>query len=239
VTVSTVMETIDGRPTQVRGAVRALTVAVRNLCGSDPAGPCPTSVRAVPMLPPRSGETPGTLAVADLPVVGRIDRPWVGTDPVPARPNIAATTCDKADFIRSGAPRAATRTFLVPEAKVPKRFGITETVGRFANPRKARAFVARVSAAMGACEKKDLGAKVSSKVTEPRGYRRSEYALWRLDSEINDKSTVGFWMGVARVGRYVAQVNFTPTGDDDIDRATFQTLIARARDRLFELPRQS
>jgi hypothetical protein len=41
---------------------------------------------------------------------------------------------------------------------------------------------------------------------------------------------------VARVGRYVAQVNFTPTGENDIDEATFQALMTRARDRLFELP---
>ena len=43
-------------------------------------------------------------------------------------------------------------------------------------------------------------------------------------------------MGVARVGRYVAQVNFTPSGDNDVDEDTFQALITRARDRLFELP---
>ena len=33
---------------------------------------------------------------------------------------------------------------------------------------------------------------------------------------------MGFWMGIARVGRYVAQVNFTPTGENDIDEVTFQ-----------------
>ena len=155
---------------------------------------------------------------------------------MPARPNIAATTCDKANFVRSGAPRAATRTFLIPQGKLPKRFGITETVGAFPGPRKARAFVASVSASMAGCEKKDLGAKVSSEVAEPKGYRGSQYAIWRLDSEIKEDSTVGFWMGVAQVGRYVAQVNFTPTGNNDIDEATFHALITRARDRLFELP---
>ena len=142
VTVSTVMETINGRPITARTATRGLTAAVRNLCDADPSGPCPTKVTVAPVLPPRSGETPGTLAVADLPVVGKINRPWVGTDPVRARPNIAATTCDKANFVRSGAPRAATRTFLIPQGKLPKRFGITETVGAFPGPRKAHAFVA-------------------------------------------------------------------------------------------------
>lgn len=234
-TVSTVLETLNGRPPEVPRAVRALTTAVRRVCDTDQGGPCPTVVAAAPVLPPPSGETAGTLAAADLPVVGRINRPWVGTRPAPARPNLAATTCDKSDFVKSGARNAATRTFLVPQAKVPRRFGITETYGTFPGPRKADAFVSKVSAAMATCEKRDLGAEVSSELSQVKGYRGSEYALWRLDSEIDTNSTVGFWMGVARVGRYVAQVNFTPAGDDDIDEVTFQVLISRARDRLFEL----
>jgi hypothetical protein len=235
-TVSTVLETLNGRPLHVPRAVGILTMAVRDLCDSDPSGPCPTTVRSTRVLPPPSGETRGTLAVADLPVIGKVNRPWVGTKPVRALPNVAATTCDKADFARAGAPRAMTRTFLIPQAKLPNRFGITETYGRFANPRKAHALVGDVSAKMASCEKHDLGATVGSEVVEAKGFRGSEYALWRLDSEINDSTSVGFWMGVARVGRYVAQVNFTPTGDNDIDEATFQALITRARDRLFELP---
>jgi hypothetical protein len=46
-------------------------------------------------------------------------------------------------------------------------------------------------------------------------------------------------MGVARVGNYVAQVNFTAAGDNDVDADTFQALVTRARDRLFELPRST
>ncbi len=235
VTVSTVVETRNGRPVEIARAVAGLTTAVRNLCDADPSGPCPQSVRAAPVLPPRSGETPGTLASADLPVVGRISRPWVGTRPVPARQNVAATSCDKTSFISAGAPQAATRTFLIPEAKLSKRFGITETYGGFATQAKARALVRSISTKMASCEKRDLGAEVSSEIMQPDGYRGSEYALWRLDSEIDEESSVGFWMGVARVGRYVAQVNFTPVGANDVDEVTFQALITRARDRLFEL----
>ena len=235
VTVSTVLETRNGRPVEIARAVAGLTTAVRNLCAADPSGPCPQSVRTAPVLPPPSGETPGTLASADLPVVGRINRPWVGTRPVRARQNVAATSCDKTSFLRAGAPQAATRTFLIPEAKLSKRFGITETYGAFATPAKARALVRSISLKMASCEKRDLGTKVSSEVVQLEGYRGSEYALWRLDSEINEESSVGFWMGVARVGRYVAQVNFTPVGANDVDEDTFQALITRARDRLFEL----
>ncbi len=235
-TISTVSESLGAGPVAINQAADTLTDAVRNVCSTDPSGPCPTRVTAAPVLPPPSGETRGTLAAADLPVIGKINKPWVGTRPVPARPNIAATTCDKANFVRAGAPRAATRTFLIPQARLPRRFGITETVGAFASAGKAHALVRNISTAMAGCEKKDLGAKVSAEDLQPHGYRGSEYALWRLDSEIDTKTSVGFWMGVARVGRYVAQVNFTPTGADDVDEDTFQALVTRARDRLFELP---
>ncbi len=234
-TISTVTETRKGRPVEIRRAVIALTSAVRNVCESDPAGPCPESVLAAPVLPPPSGEARGTLAATDLPVVGRVNRRWVGTRPVRARPNIAATTCDKADFLRSGAPRASTRTFLIPQAKLPRRFGITETYGAFGSPGKAKALVARISTAMATCEKRDPGAAVGKALVQKKGYRQSEYALWRLRTEITENSSVSSWMGVARVGRYVAQVNFTPAGENDIDEVTFQALITRARDRLFEL----
>lgn len=234
-TVSTVTETRKGRPVEVRRAVIALTNAVRNLCETDASGPCPKSVLVSPVLPPPSGEGLGTLAAADLPVVGRVNRPWVGTSPVRARLNLAATTCDRADFLTSGASRAVTRTFLIPQARLPRRFGITETYGAFTSRGRAEDFVAKISRAMATCEKRDLGAAVGHVVIERSGYRHSEYALWRLRTEITPRSSVSSWMGFARVGRYVAQVNFTPAGENDIDEVAFQALITRARDRLFEL----
>ena len=90
---------------------------------------------------------------------------------------------------------------------------------------------------MASCEKKDLGAQVSSEVV--RAERLPRVGVRPVAAGQRDQrrdSSVGFWMGVARVGRYVAQVNFTPTGDNDVDEDTFQALITRARDRLFELP---
>ena len=237
-TVSTVLETRNGRAVGIKDSADTLMTAVRNVCMSRPAGKCPLYMRVAPVLPPRSGETPGTLAAGDLPVVGRINRPWVGTEAVRAKVNVAATTCDKADFVRAGAKRPMTRTFLIPQAKLPRRFGITETYGRFPSQRKADALVQTIRSRMASCEKRDLGAQVSNEVHQPRGYRGSEMALWRLDSEINKRQdTVGFWMGVVRVGSWVAQVNFTPVGANDIDADTFEALVVRARDRLFELSR--
>ena len=236
-TMSTVLETVDGNPADLESSVKVLDDATRRLCDADASGPCPMSATAAPVLPPPSGEAPGTLAAADLPAVGRVNKPWVGTRPVLARPNVAATSCDRADFDRAGAVRPMSRVFLVPQAHLPRRFGITETYGAFRSVAKAKALVTRIRTAMATCEKRDLGASVSSVAGQPKAYRGSEYYLWRLDSEIDKSTKVGFWMGVTRVGRYVAQVNLTPAGDLDVDADTFQALVSRGRDRLFELSR--
>ena len=45
-TVSTVSETLGGSPVAVDRAVTTLTEAVRNVCASDPSGPCPSGVSA-------------------------------------------------------------------------------------------------------------------------------------------------------------------------------------------------
>jgi len=48
--------------------------------------------------------------------------------------------------VRAGAPRAATRTFLIPEARLAKRFGIAETVGPFASTARAHGLVRSITA---------------------------------------------------------------------------------------------
>ena len=232
------METRSSRAPQISRATEFLRASVQNLCHRDGAGPCNVQPVAVPVLPPPSGETRGMLAVADLPAVGSINQPWVGADPAPARVNVAATTCDEADFVKGGAISPLTRTFLIPQArKLPRRFGITETYGDFRQPANAKKFFTAISGRMASCEDRQLSSKVPTAVVVGKGYRGSSYALWRVDNEINDKQeTVSYWMGIAQVGRYVAQVNFTPSGDADVDEDTFRAMITRARDRMSSCP---
>jgi DNA-directed RNA polymerase specialized sigma24 family protein len=235
-TTSTVIETSGGHPGKLTPIINALSESVLNLCPSTPAGTCRLSARIVPVLPPPSGETRGMLAVADLPAIGKINKPWVGTDPISASANVAATTCDKANYITSGAPKPLERTFLIPQANLPQRFGLVETYGGFSNTAAANAFSGAIVKRMATCAKRDLSSTVTHTVVVKKGFHGSSYALWRLTNEINSKAKVEFWMGIAQVGMYVAQVNFTPVPGNDIDEETFQALLSRARDRLFELP---
>lgn len=238
VTTTTVVETRGGRPVGARALAADLASAVDRLCRADVAGGCATDrPRPRPTLPPPSGEQAGMLAAVDLPFVDHVAKPWVGTAAAPARRNMAATPCDHTDFTRLGAPRAMTRTFLVPQAKLPQRFGLTETYGRFARPARAEAALREVEHRVARCSHADLGSSVHHASVARHSRAGSSYASWRIEVEVDAHRRVGYWMGVARVGRYLAQVTFSPVPGKDISAGAFRDVVVRARDRLLELPR--
>lgn len=240
-TVSTLVETDDGRPPSPAAVTRTLASSVRGLCDTEPAGACVNRPRARPVLPPPSGEGRGMLAVADLPIIEKVKPRWVGTPPAPARGTPSATTCERAQFRKAGALGPRTRTFLIPKAKqLPKRFGITQTVARFKGVPKARKFVENVTGKMAACPDEQLSSTVPVSQVVPKGVGDSQYGLWRLESQIDKaENKVAFWTGVARVGPYVTQVTFAPVEGADVDEQTFRALLTRARDRLNELKKSS
>ena len=216
--------------------VASITGAVKRVCASRVAGSCPSAPVLTRNAPPPTGEQEGMLAVADLPPIGTITRPWVGTKAGPSGDNPAATTCDRADFKAAGARRSLSRTFLIPGAHTPARFGLSETWAQFTTSKQARAFVQQVRKRMDRCEDKDLGATISQRDQGRNGPKGSAWTMWRLTSEINDDKKVAYWMGIARYGPHVAQVGFVPGDTFDVKPAAFRALVVRSRDRLFELP---
>jgi hypothetical protein len=214
-------------------AARTLSAALNRLCGGDGAGPCagPPRTKAVPPLP--TGEARGMLAALDLPPVAGADGPWVGTEPLPARTNVAATRCDNTQFTGPGVSRAVTRTFLFPAQKGASEFGITQTVGAM-REKDARAFVAGVRRRIAACAEADLGTSVES-IADQRG-RTTELTAWDLDVEISDQESVEFMMAILRSGTAVTQIGFVPGGGLDLSRADFVAVARRALERLPQLP---
>lgn len=235
-TTSTVLESRADAPVPADRLAAVLTASVQNLCASRVAGACISNPQLHATLPPPSGETAGMLAIADLPVIGRVMKPWVGTDAQPATVNPAATTCDTASFTQGGAIKPQTRSFLIPNAGLPQRFGLTETIGSFTTPQAAARFQSRLTARMKACPNKELGSTLTQSRIESRGFRGSSYAMWRLENQVNQRQqSVAYWTALIQVGRQVAQVTMTPVDKYDVDRATFEALVNRARDRLFEV----
>ena len=232
VTTTTVGKTVGAKPPPAREITQSLADSVSMLCarsGSDGCAKRPT-YRVVP--PPPSGEEPGILAVADLPPVGRIAKPWVGIDATArAQPS---QTCDRANFARAGADKTRTRTFVIPQAKLPARFGLTETYGRFDSVRQARKFLGEVRSRLAGCEDRDLATTVTSTRTMRQG-ARADWTIWDQRTEISEKEAVRFRVGFVRTGSTVAQVSFVSAPRDDITAARFQALVQRAGDRLREL----
>lgn len=232
---STVGRTVGGAPPPAKEIVQSLADAVSMLCARSGADNCAKqpSFREVP--PPPSGQERGVLAVADLPPVGRIAYPWVATNLVAVRSNPSATTCDRADFAKAGAQHTMARTYLIPQAKLPARFGLSETYAEFPSTRSATKFLAGVRKSVSGCEHRDLATKVTGAHSERDKRSHADLSTWDLATEVSSHETVPFRVGFVRVGNRVAQLTFAPAPHDDMSAKSFHDLVVRAGDRLREL----
>ncbi|MBI2244000.1 MAG: hypothetical protein HYU55_08675, partial [Nocardioides sp.] len=217
--------------TVVAGVARTgrLTTAV---VSRSPLGRGPKLTRSAALL--GSAVTPGMLAEVDLPPVGKVRRPWVGTEPRQARDNAAATGCDRTDFSAKPMTNDATRTFLVPGANLRDEFGLTETVGTLPE-RRAAGFVDDVRDRLAKCSKKQMGTQVD-RIRQLEGKHR-DLTVWRVTTEISDQRSVSYLMGIVRDRTSVAQVGFVPDPAGGMSAGDFVALVERALDRLEAMPR--
>lgn len=235
ITTTAFYRTNDNAEPDVAGATRMLVLAVNGMCPTPQGDGCATVPRTEEVAPVAVGEVPGLLASVDLPMVPGVRRPWVGTEPRQARDNVAATNCDRTDFSAKPVRNGVTRTFLIPDAKLPATFGVTETAGMLPSEGEARKFVATIRRKMSTCADRDLGADVAQLASTTDG--GSEHAVWRVTVEITDQQSVTYLMGVVRRGSTVAQLGFIPGRDVTIGPDPFVDLILRAGQRLAYLQR--
>jgi DNA-directed RNA polymerase specialized sigma24 family protein len=220
----------DGPPSVQRVLSRA-GVSVTGLC-LPASGDCSTRTRVtqVPPLPTR--ESPGFVSAYDLPKISDVAAPWVGTDPARSPDNPASTPCERANFARAQHPR--TRVFVLPTAnRVPRRFGLSETVGTFGSPAQARGFLHRAYASADACPDRELSASEPREHALPEGY---DGRVWRFEFEVNENNSVYYRVGLVRSGRRVALVSMSPSQAYDVRSQEFTRLMVRAGQRLAEAP---
>ena len=234
VVTSTVGQTEGAAPSPPQEVAQSLADSVAMLCARSGATDCSTEPDTREVPPPPTGSAPGMLAPVDLPPVGDIRFPWVGTK-VPARPNPSVTTCDRAAFLPSGARLTKAWTYVIPEAKVPARFGLSQTVGVFAGTRRAERFVSDVRARFGRCEDRDLATDVLSSDSGRVDRSRTFWSTWTFVTEVSERMSVRFRVGFVRNRDKVAQLTFVASPRDDIRPAHFRDLMVRAGDRLGEL----
>ncbi|WP_323792229.1 hypothetical protein [Nocardioides sp.] len=218
-------------------AGRLLSGAVQKLCSLPDAGACGTKKAGVVLRDPLpAGATPSMLSEIDLPQIGSIKKPWVGTEPRKPVTNDAASSCDTTSFRGKFRDRAftnnATRTFVIPGAKLPTEFGLTQTVGSLPGGR-AEALVEAVRGALGGCD------ALNTEVDRVMGadVRDTSLSVWRLAVEVTDSRTVIFYMAIMRNGTAVSQLGFLPSSSGDLTSPEFVALAQRAQDRLAQLPK--
>lgn len=230
---TSVVRTVKGAapsPTKVASVLATATNRICERSGRDDCGGRPELVAAPPA---PSGEATGMLATVDMPPLTGVDKPWFGTTPATENKNPAATSCDHADFRKEGAVRNRIRTFLIPESKLPDRFGLTETYGTFKSPQAASAFLGTIRKRFAKCEDHDLATKVVSAHSFKAGGLVG--STWRIKTELSQNSEVVFDVGFVRRGSTVAQVTFVPAGSTDLASGAFGDLVVRAGERLGEL----
>lgn len=231
-TTTTLVQTTNGAGIEPRRYARVLAAAATRLCATGQQ--CVTKPTAKATDPPRSGEERGFLATVDLPPVGKVKQPWVGVPSVNTLGKVDRTTrCDRANFKRAGATRARARTWLIPEARLPDTFGLTQTYARFASQQAAQKFLASVRESVAGCEDRDLTATVTQ--AHRHDDRRQQESSWRFVNKVSDKQSVPIRVGFVRSGDRVARLVFIPAAGADMTPADFQALVVRAGARLREL----
>lgn len=231
VTTAVIASTQGPQAVSVREVLDRAAVSVTRMC-LRVSGDCSSQPRVSAGSPLPTREDPGFLAAYDLPAVSSVTAPWVGTDPARSRDNPGATACERADFRPRQHPR--TRVFVLPTAnKLPKRFGLTETVGSFDTRADAREFVRRTFASAESCADRELSAS-RPRTRDVPGDRQGR--VWRFEFEVNKDKSVFYRVGIVRSGLDVALVSMSPTDTHDVPARSFASLVERAGQRLSEAP---
>jgi hypothetical protein len=228
-TTVTVTRTGGSAKPDLAANLRLLVSAVDNLCATSGGGRCSSLPKTHSIPAPEAGRLPVMLSEFDLPPAAGVQKPWVGTTPKRALDNLAATGCDRSSFHGRGWAHDATRSFLAPGAKLSTAFGLTETVGALPEP-QAKAFVRGVRGKLGSCTDRELGTKVLRLASSV------DLTAWRVRTQVTDKETVTFFMGIVRNGGAVAQVGFVPDGAHTLTTPQFVALVERAGERLAAMP---
>ncbi len=235
ITTTTMTWTPPDAAPSLNRAARLAAAAVNGVCARPEAGECASRPELKGSVPVPVGDAPGMLSEVDLPPVSRVMKPWVGTEPRRASVNVASTGCDNTAFTGKQVSNNLTRSFVIPAAKLPAAFGITETVGTLRGA-GARAFVANVRRDLDACPDRDLGLGTEVTRLAHRQSKARDMTVWRLTTELDDRRSVTYLMGIVRQGTAVGQVGFVPEPGVTMGPGDFVALVSRAGERLPAMP---
>lgn len=227
---TTTMGQVEGLRPGTGSAASMLAAAVNSMCGIPGSGSCASPPKARAIAAPPAGEVEGMLSELDLPPVARARGPWFGTKPARAKVNVASTRCDRTAFSGNQLTHNLTRTFLFPQDKGADEFGLTQSVAMTRSAGAAKGFVRGVRTKLTECAREGFGTEVSRLVD--RQTKKSEVAVWRVEVEVSDSSTLEYLMAIMRHKNMVSQLGFVPSRELSIDQDDFVWLTRRAMERL-------
>ncbi|HMQ36786.1 MAG TPA: hypothetical protein PKA07_04435 [Micropruina sp.] len=221
----------DERPS-ASGLVAASTPSQSRQCGPA-SGACPATPKVVTTTPPAT-ETPGWLALVDLPLVNLGAGTWTAT--APAAPMLSGSQCENVDLAKlPDSTSAAHRIYvLTNDAKAPRGFGIDEVVYTFAKASDAREAVEKLDDNFADCGARTRTATVKdTAVTAPDAAGKDlKSTSYLVTQRINDSRTATFRVGIAAVGNRVVYLMANPAANFDFGNAAWHRIVGRASQRV-------
>lgn len=218
-------------PVDPSDLVRVVSRSVDSVCRLA-QGACSTrNIKLTDQPPPPQESARGFLTTVDMPLFAAVTRPWVATPPREFTANPAATECDRADFAAAGAKPVLSRSFVVPGARLPAYFGMTQTIGRFATAAGAARFMQDVISAVRACG--DRLRTINVEADDPVRLADVTGRVWRIEVATSPEVQLIFRVALLRYRDTVTQVTYTPAARADTSHDGYAAVVVpRAAQRL-------
>ncbi|GAB2588076.1 hypothetical protein [Microlunatus antarcticus] len=214
----------------VNDVTKAVASVVTGQCG--PAGgACATTVSTKDGPPPAGGDEPGFLATGDLPPVGSVTAPWVGTPVQAPSEDFSGSQCESVNWSTTAATAKSSRVYLLQD--VPGIFGLNEIVLTVKDADTASKLAEKVRSDWSSCKERKLTATVDSP-TKVTGVAAEGAAVTGWTTEVEQKAggtTTRFRVGIASSGDKVAFVFLNPQKGLDVDGDDWNTVAVRAVQR--------
>lgn len=210
-------------PPKPAGILATANTALQRVCAQTGTA-CAKRPTATPSLLPAT-EAAGFMAPVDLPVLDKVDKPWVSV----AGSTGDGTGCEKIDLKKAKAAKYRTRTYVVPEAKVPTEFGLDTTVAQFASADGASDFVADIRTNMASCPKSTSNASVKRTGSVSEGPVKGH--TWRASYDSGGGKVFTYRIGIAALANRSVYVLYPVLEDLDISDDAFTDILTRAAER--------
>lgn len=170
-------------------------------------------------------EPKGFMAPIDLPVLSKVDKPWVSVKSA-ARDG---TGCEKIDLPKAKSTKSRWQTYVVPDAEVPTEFGMDTMVAEFKDHTVADQFVTNLRKAVDNCKKTYSTATV--KRTDSVNWFGIRGQTWRIVYDAGSSGKLTYRVGIVRASNRAAYVMFPVLKGLDITDEAFRDLLIRAGER--------